>query len=206
MKTSLKRNLLIGFSLSLIILLLSSAASYFSIKNLLNSAESVNHSNAVTVEIQNVLSTLKDAETGQRGFLLTNDELFLQPYNGSLNKVKTSIEKVKALNPENGDQQNNINLLEDIIDRRFSALSILINQKRANEDIDIKDLRNGKAFMDSIRNIVKVITTEEQKILVNKTKVLNRFTAFTPIFILTAALLSLIITVIFYLKVNSDIK
>ena len=206
MKTSLKRNLLIGFSLSLIILLLSSAASYLSIKNLLNSAESVNHSNAVTVEIQNVLSTLKDAETGQRGFLLTNDELFLQPYNGSFNKVKTSIEKVKALNPENGNQQNNINLLEDIIDRRFSALALLINQKRANEEIDIKDLRNGKAFMDSIRNMVKVITTEEQKILVNKTKVLNRFTAFTPIFILIAALLSLIITVIFYLKVNSDIK
>ena len=205
MKTSLNRNLLIGFSLSLLILLISSAAAYISIQNLLRSAESVNHSNSVTLETEKALSTMKDAETGQRGFLLTNDELFLQPYNGSFNKVKASIEKVKALNPDNSVQQANISLLSDIVDRRFSALALLIDHKRANEEIDIRDLRKGKAFMDSIRSMVKIITTEEQKTLMDKTKELNKFTAYTPVFIIIAAVLSLLITVFFYLKVKGDI-
>ena len=205
MKTSLNRNLLIGFSLSLIILLLSSAASFISIQNLLKSAENVNHSNMITLEVDSILLIMIDAETGQRGFLLTNDEAFLQPYNGSYIKVKKSIEKVKNLNLNNSIQQNNIYLLNDIIDRRFSALATLINQKRANETIDIKDLRTGKAFMDSTRSMVKIIKDEEQKVLENNTRELNIFTAYTPIIIVIAALLSLLITIIFYLKVKSDI-
>lgn len=207
MKTSsLNRNLLIGFGLSLIILLLSSAASFISIQNLLKSAESVNHSNAVTLEVESILSIMKDAETGQRGFLLTNDETFLQPYNGSFIKVKESTEKIKKLTLDNPAQQNNIDLLNNIINRKFSTLATLINQKRANEVVDIKDLRTGKAFMDSTRSIVKIINEEEDKVLKNNTRELNKFTTYTPVIIVVAALLSLLITIIFYLKVRSDIK
>ena len=66
MKLSLKTNLRLGLGLSLIILILSSLSSYISINNLIKSSDLVAHSNNIMNGLDNVISTLKDAETGQR--------------------------------------------------------------------------------------------------------------------------------------------
>ena len=132
MKSSLNRNLLLGFSVSILILLLSSIASLISINNLLDSAEKVNHSKALSAEINDILTTMIDAETGQRGFLLTNDELFLEPYNGAFNKINTSIANVKQLCKDNTVQLANITTLDEMVKGRFFLLAELISQKRAS--------------------------------------------------------------------------
>ncbi|RYD74512.1 MAG: hypothetical protein EOP55_15150, partial [Sphingobacteriales bacterium] len=82
METTLKNNLRLGLGLSLIILFISSLASYVSISNLIKSTELVKHSDEVILNVEGVISTLKDAETGQRGYLLTGNKIFLAPYNG----------------------------------------------------------------------------------------------------------------------------
>ena len=96
MQTSLKRNLLIGFSISMVILMASSAASWVSIRNLLQSSDLVEHSNKVVTDLNETLSMMKDAETGQRGFLLTGNEVFLQPYNGTLAKVNNKLDRIRV--------------------------------------------------------------------------------------------------------------
>jgi CHASE3 domain sensor protein len=63
---------MIGFGISLLILIGSSVASYISINNLLTSAALVNHTNTVVQKLEQTLSVMKDAETGQRGFLLVS--------------------------------------------------------------------------------------------------------------------------------------
>ncbi|RZJ81431.1 MAG: hypothetical protein EOO20_25175, partial [Chryseobacterium sp.] len=63
MQKSLKKNLRIGLGLSLLILFISSLASYISIRNLIASADLVAHSNDVITKTDAILSTLKDAET-----------------------------------------------------------------------------------------------------------------------------------------------
>jgi len=82
MKTSLTRNIAIGFGFSIILLLASAVASYISIQNLLLSTKWVNHTHEVIEQLENVVSPVKDAEASQRGFLLTDDPEFLEPYNG----------------------------------------------------------------------------------------------------------------------------
>jgi len=79
-KSSFRRNLIVGFGLSLLILIATSIASFISIRGLLSGAEWVNHTNVVMNNLEGVLSNLKDAETNQRGFLLTNDPEFLADY------------------------------------------------------------------------------------------------------------------------------
>jgi CHASE3 domain sensor protein len=71
MKSNFKRNLLIGFSISLIIMILSAVASFISIRNLLESANWVNHTNQVILSLKEINEALIDAETGQRGFIIT---------------------------------------------------------------------------------------------------------------------------------------
>ena len=88
MKTTLKNNLRLGLGLSLIILFISSLASYVSIGNLIKSTDLVKHSDEVILNADNVISYLKDAETGQRGYLLTGNKVFLQPYYGASRYVR----------------------------------------------------------------------------------------------------------------------
>ncbi len=79
MKT-FKRNLMLGYGISILLLIASSLASYISIRNLLNSAELVNHTNVVINELNALMLSLKDGEAGQRGYLLTRNRRYLSPY------------------------------------------------------------------------------------------------------------------------------
>ncbi|WP_432710079.1 CHASE3 domain-containing protein, partial [Pedobacter sp.] len=71
MQKTLKKNLRVGLGLSLIVLFISSLASYVSISNLIRSSSLVAESNEVLSTLDSVISNVKDAETGQRGYLLT---------------------------------------------------------------------------------------------------------------------------------------
>ncbi|HMG81815.1 MAG TPA: response regulator [Ferruginibacter sp.] len=205
-QTALKRNLLIGFSISLLILIFSSVASYISIENLLSSARLVDHSTIVSRKAADIISTMKDAETGQRGYLLTKDPVFLEPYTGRYDMVVGMIEDLKELTKDNPIQQAYVGQLNTIIVKRFSMLQDLIDERKDNGEINIEGLREGKSFMDSTRQIVKNIETEEQDLLIKRTAALNKFSAFTPALIVLAALLAIFITVIFYFKVRKDIN
>src|SRR5689334_19557631 len=148
MKLSLKRNLLIGFGSSLLILILSSVASLISITNLLNSRELVDHTTRVVQRLEETISVMKDAETGQRGYLITGKEEFLEPYNGSAEKVRGLIKEVKALTVDNPVQQQNTDRLEVYVTRRFWKLQELIDRKKHTSIVNISDMVEGKVFMD----------------------------------------------------------
>ncbi len=205
MKLSLKRNLLIGFGISLVILIISSIASYFSITNLLRSSELVNHTNLVVQKLQETISVMKDAETGQRGFLLTGREEFLEPYNGSFQQTLSFITDIKKLTEDNPVQQDNIDNLKNLVTKRFSRLQDLIDRKKATGEVYFPDLVSGKVFMDSARLIVREMTNLETTLLKTRTENLNRFSSTTPILIIVAALLAVLITILFYLRMNKDI-
>jgi signal transduction histidine kinase/DNA-binding response OmpR family regulator/CHASE3 domain sensor protein len=205
MQLSLKRNLLVGFGISLIILIGSSVASYISINNLLKSAALVNHTNTVVQKLEQTLSVMKDAETGQRGFLLTGKDEFLEPYSGSYEQVITLIRDIKILTEDNGIQQEKIAKLDQIIKKRFSRLQALIDEKKANKPLELSDLQAGKFFMDTVRIIVGNMTTDENVLLKSRTDNLTSFSSNTPVLIIVAAILAIIITILFYLKTNKDI-
>src|SRR5450432_3176584 len=150
MKQSLTRNLAIGFGFSLLVLLGSSVASYVSIRNLLNSSEWINHTYEVISNLNDVVSPVREAETAQRGFLITNDPVYLDPFHGSFEESLSALEKVKVLTADNVQQQVRCEQLRELINKRFNKLETLIRSKQEYNLIDTKQLLSGKAYMDSI--------------------------------------------------------
>ena len=63
--------------------------------------------------MKDVISVLKDAETGQRGFLLTNDQQFLEPYNGAVDKADRLLDEIKVLTAGNLSQQESVEQLRE---------------------------------------------------------------------------------------------
>src|SRR6478609_7461233 len=169
MSKSFKRNLRIGFGLSLLLLLCSSIASYYSLTHLISSANAVDHTNQVLKHSEAVISNLKDAETGQRGFLLTEEPDFLEPYNGAFDASLKEIDEVKALTVDNMLQQNNCDTLRYLVTKRFGILQVSIDNARQGIPIDQFRLRDGKTYMDQTRLMVKKVQNIEQNLLRERT-------------------------------------
>ncbi len=204
MRSTFKRNIQIGFGLSLLVLIISSAASYISISALLNSSRLVNHTNQVIQELDEMMSIMKDAETAQRGYLLSDLEEFLEPYNGVQQRALGSIARLRQLTADNPFQQQNADRLDAIIRKRITYMQRLVDMKQAGQQIEINFLKEGKASMDELRVVANVIKGHEVDLLNERTANMNRFASYTPILILIAAVLSLIITIFFYIKVSND--
>jgi signal transduction histidine kinase/CheY-like chemotaxis protein/CHASE3 domain sensor protein len=204
MKNTFKRNILIGFGVSLFLLIISSVASYTSIVNLLHSSEEVSKTNQLIAELETVMSSLKDAETGQRGFLLTGEERFLDPYQGAYEKAIGAATRAQSLALNDPTQTTNFSTLKSMVDARVNALRELINMKRQKFTITAYDFEKGKEHMDQIRAIIKLMQDRELKSLQAKTQTLNSVTSYTPTLIVITAFLSVIITIVFFGRVNND--
>jgi signal transduction histidine kinase/DNA-binding response OmpR family regulator/CHASE3 domain sensor protein len=206
MRDNYKRNLLIGFGASLVILIVSSTASFISIQNLLTSTESVNHTNEVIIEMDGIRSAMVDAETGQRGYLLAGDDRFLEPYRNAEVRAKSAFSRVKMLTADNPEQQQNLQELDALITERFRLLELSVSAKRNGETIKYENLNSGRESMDKIRALVERMEELESNLLEKRTSEMNRFSSFTPPLIVAAAIIALLITVMFYTRVSGDFE
>ena len=204
MKATFKRNLLIGFGLSLLLLVVSSVASFFSIRNLLESASLVNHTNVVIFKLENTLSFMKDAETGQRGYLLTGDEEFLDPYRYAYDSVAANLASLKELTQDNTEQQVELEKLRSLLANRQALLEVSIKARRSGLTVSFDSLQKGRMIMREARELVGRMEDREKGLLSVRTSDLNRIAGYTPILIVVAALLALLITSVFYIRVKKD--
>lgn len=201
-----RKNLLIGFGLSLLLLTVSSLASYLSIRSLLESQTRVTHTNLVIARLERLISVMKDAETGQRGFLLTGEPEFLDPYHGARTQSESLIAAISELTAGYPEQQENIASLSAAVAKRFSILDSLIAGEGQERVVSVDDLRRGKAAMEEIRALVNLMQEHEQTLLASRTGNLGRFAAVTPLLIILAFILALIVAIVSFLRINSDLR
>jgi signal transduction histidine kinase/DNA-binding response OmpR family regulator/CHASE3 domain sensor protein len=204
MQKTLKNNLRIGLGLSLLLLFISSLASYISITNLVKSSKMVSHSNEVITNLEEIISALKDAETGQRGYLLTGDKLFLEPYTGAKSKAMVLLDNVNTLTVDNDFQQQSIKKLRIIVENRLNIIEKTIVLKGAGGTVSVGDLLTGKEYMDDARTVIKAMENEEKTLLAKRTADQNKLAGYTPALIIFAAFLAILITFFFYRRVSSD--
>ncbi|MCX2478457.1 response regulator [Pedobacter sp. MC2016-15] len=204
MQKTLKNNLRIGLGLSLLLLFISSLASYISITNLVKSSKMVSHSNEVITNLEEIISALKDAETGQRGYLLTSDKLFLEPYTGAKTRAVAILDNLTEQTADNVFQQQSLKKLRIIVENRLNIIEKTIVLKGAGGTVSIGDLLTGKEYMDDARTVIKAMENEEKTLLARRTADQNKLAGYTPALIIFAAFLAIVITFFFYRRVSTD--
>ena len=164
------------FALVWVLLLLIGAASYRSTVQLIETAGWGSHGNQVRFAITELLSRLQDAETGQRGFVLTGQDRYLEPYTTGAAQTKDSLQRVRQLTADNASQQRRIDSLESAINQKFAELSTTIELRRTKGiDAAIKGVLTdrGKIFMDEIRKVIGDMDKEERDLLAVRDKQAN---------------------------------
>jgi signal transduction histidine kinase len=115
-----------------------------------------------------LLSTLQDAETGQRGYLLTNDESYLAPYNDAVSEYHQIYATLGELTADDPPQAGRVAELAPLVDRRFDILQQTIALNRSGDVQGARDIIKagaGKQVMDNIRTTIAALSDSERDTL-----------------------------------------
>lgn len=156
------------FALVWLLLLVIGTYSYRSTLQLIETASLVSHSNQVRFELADLLSHLQDAETGQRGYLVTGQERYLEPYTAGVAQARSSLQRVRQLTVDNPNQQRRLDTIEQLIAQKFGELSTTIELRRSQGlDAALKVVLTdqGKIVMDQIRKVSGDMDKEESDLL-----------------------------------------
>ena len=128
----------------------------------------VTHTFEVQTGVQNLINSLVDAETGQRGFLLTQKRHYLEPYEAARPRIARELRELKDLTSDNEWQQERLAQIEPLIAERLKLLDETVALETRGEHAAALELVNsdrGKNVMDKVRSILRVISEEEQRLL-----------------------------------------
>ena len=137
---------------------------YFNLRTLRENNHRIVHSHEVIVALNELLSSAQDAETGQRGFLLTNNERYLDPYNSALATVPSRLDLIGQLTSDHPAQQARLGLLRAHVAAKLDELGQTIELRRTqglDSALAVVTTDRGKVQMDAIRGLLTAMNQEE---------------------------------------------
>jgi CHASE3 domain sensor protein len=122
-------------------------------------------SSAIQAELAAVLKDLTDMESGQRGFLLTGDATYLQPYSEAKGRVETNFVALRAaLTSRREHEQSLVSQLASLASAKQAEMERTISLRQRGyrlRSFRVVDTNEGKDYMDKIRSIVSSLASSE---------------------------------------------
>ncbi|WP_367874516.1 response regulator [Luteolibacter sp. Populi] len=177
-----KLPLYVGFAAGALFFLLSGYNAYRNTLALREASRQVQETHSVIGSFNNALSYMKDAETGQRGYLLSGDETYLEPYQAALTGVETEIARMREFTRGNTVQQDLLPKVEAQIAAKLEELDETIRVRRESGFEAARALvltARGKQAMDQLRENLGTMTREENRkrnVLIEEMEVAHRVT------------------------------
>jgi signal transduction histidine kinase len=187
-----------AFVLSLFIILLLSSLLYKNYERANTQNSRIEHAYKVSLQTSELENYIKEAETAQRGYLLTNDSVFLQPYLSIRNDIKPKYDSLKRLTAANQHQQQLLNkaglLINNLIDH-FQH-SVFLKSRES--------LLTTKTHMDNLRDVFKKVQDEEMKLV--KLYSVNKYQSIMPRYFTAIFLFAFIIFLISFLVILKEFR
>lgn len=162
------RKIGLGFSLSFFVLAIVGATSYRSVDTLTRTSYSVAHSHSVLEHLTHLLTLLDDAETGQRGFIITADPAFLMPYDGAVDAIPKVTGELRDLTADNASQQRRASDVEALVNAKLSELKRAIDLRKTEGFEPTQKYvasGEGKRTMDNLREVLGAMDQTERELL-----------------------------------------
>ena len=162
---------LAGFVAAIVTVLLIAFFGYRSLNNEAQSAANTTHTLAVMQRIDGLLSSVKDAETGQRGYLLTDRETYLEPYNNARADIPGELQELRRLTANNPRQQELLSQVQRFAEQKLSELQEGIVLKRsgnAQGALALVLTDRGRLTMDRIRDLIDQFLDQERVTLAQR--------------------------------------
>ena len=184
----ISRKLMAAFAAVVVVIFASSAIVYDRLLVIEWAKDSRVHTADVLETLQHALDAMLDQETGVRGYLITGDEQFLEPYHRGGNAYTAAIQKIKDLTSDNPAQQSRLDELNELAKKWRSgfaerAIALMAKPETREDARALEGSTAGKTAMDLIRAKVDEIEGVERDLLAKRDAVQNQ--AFTTAYTMT---------------------
>jgi methyl-accepting chemotaxis protein len=160
--------LAIGFVLGPLILAIIGWVAYSSTASLLASLSLQQHSSAVLQQAERVNTLLADAETGQRGYVITGLEPYLQPYNGARGSFDDALATLVELTADNSRHQVRLQKVREFARQKFEEMDLVLGLRR-DQGFDAAAARiqadRGRKLMEDFRALMSELKADEDQLL-----------------------------------------
>jgi methyl-accepting chemotaxis protein len=198
-----------GFAVTVVALVVIAVAGYRSAKSLIANDELVAHSHQVRRQLSELLVELVNAETGMRGFVITANDEFLDPYNTALTTIEKTYAEVRQLTIDNPHQTRRLDDLHPLIESKLGELKRRIELRRSTSfEAAAAAIASGdgKQLMDKIRSIIHDLDQEETSLLDIRRHEAESSTETTTIIIEWGSIAAIIVTVLVGWLITSSLS
>lgn len=197
MKLQIENQVRAGY-ITVFFLLFLSYISFFVATHKLNSyIETIKHTNLSINGLEALVSSVKDAETGVRGYIAVKDKRFLEVYDSSFSKANTAFISLKDLIKTDPIQQSHLDLLMSRINEKYALLDkgIVVFDKNGQQMNDsLKAIAyHGKQVMDTIRSLTNQMEARENHSLEDHTAKMGNILQALNIIIFTSMMIAVIL-------------
>jgi methyl-accepting chemotaxis protein len=146
-----------GFALAFVLLVGMGIVGYQSISALAKTSYAVTRTHVFLEHLTNVLSLVKDAETGQRGFVITGDEAFLEPYRNAVTALPATLDDLRDLTADSPTEAKRFAEIEPLVALKMDELKRTIAMRTTEgfgASAAFVSAGEGKRTMDDLRRII----------------------------------------------------
>lgn len=164
------------------------------------------HQNQNVIQRSNtLLLDMLNIETGSRGFYLTKNRLFLEPFNSGMKSIRSDITSLKELNSRNPRQKTRMDSLEYFVIQRLTLAESIIddNQHLKFEDSELlQKVIDGKVILDRIRQLIQEINSDELVLLHERSKSYNSVYFNAKIVLLALTIFTFVFFILIFVNIR----
>jgi CHASE3 domain sensor protein len=160
----IERKIKLVFLVAIAVMLVTAVVPFHTVSRATELRDTLLASEAKILQLTNVLSLMKDAETGQRGFIITGQDSFLAPYNEALARLD-GIRKSLRESLDAGRQEREAGQLDALLERKLKDLARTIELRRSGGFEAVRPIvitAQGKQYMDDVRVLAGRLTEDEE--------------------------------------------
>lgn len=156
---------LVGFGLACAVLLAGVALTDRNTRRLTDATGEVDRGHRALAGLERLLSTLKDAETGQRGFVVSGNPAFLQPCDEAPGRVRVEYDEVRSLAADDPAQQARLAAARELIDAELAKLAGTVALSRTDAGAAVAAARAGRGLADlgTARGAIAEVQIDERR-------------------------------------------
>ena len=180
-----------------ILVLVVGALAYDQARTVVRDVQDVERSHAIIETSDALLIRAVDAETGQRAYLLTGDDAFLEPYRGARDDIMRSLDSLRELVRDEASERARLDTIGSVVAERFAMLETGIAKLREGDTrgaADHQRLASGKQKMDQLRGLVAALHSREGILLARRHAAEQRSVRNASLAVGAAAIIALLLS------------
>ncbi|MDQ2889438.1 MAG: CHASE3 domain-containing protein [Gemmatimonadota bacterium] len=192
-----------------LVILLVGVASLYALRESANAAAAVQHTELVHVQLERTLTTILNAETGQRGYLLTHDTAYLQPYVSARTDAQGELAALRQLTTDNQLQQRRIDSLDLATDAKLVQMNetvVLTQSGQADSALKIMRTGVGAQLTAQIRRLIATMEQTEADLLAKRTASYDSRKTLVVLVSILGSLLAAALSIITMLWLRTGVK